>query len=184
MAIMKNKLIISNKDIAYKIYDGLRNAIKQQGLLFLFIGKALKQIRDEDIYKELGYDSFAFFLQDPELKQKPSTSYAYIRIYEYYIEQLGMVESEVINVGMNRLQMLLPALKKKTDEDAREIISSVGELTHLDYKQEIKERGLDIERPSLYRDAETGLWIIEFTDGTVQRIYNRSRNLIIPLDVN
>lgn len=162
--------------IAFDKYSGLKDALKQQGYLFLFIGKTLRDIRDDKLFIDLGYETFGDFLQDPELKQKPSTCYAYIRIYEYYVEKLEMKESEVVEVGMNRLQRLLPALKKRTDEEAKEIVSDIGAMTHLDYNQEVKERGLDIERPSMYQDAETGKWIIEFYEKNIKRIYDKTSN--------
>lgn len=168
---------------AYECYAGLKDALKQQGFLFLYIGKTLKDIRDKEMYKDLGYEDFKDFLQDPELKQKPSTCYAYIRIYEYYVEKLGLSDSEFVNIGMNRLQRYLPGLKKKDDNEAKEEIIRIGSMTHQDYNIEARENGFDIERPSMYKDNETGKWIIEFYVGTVEKIYNKTANEIIYLDV-
>lgn len=166
-------------DLAFNTYSFLKDALRQQGYLFLVIGKTLKDIRDGKLFKGLNYESFADFLQDPELKQKPSTCYAYIRIYEFYVEKLGLPEAEVVEVGMNRLQRLLPALKEKTEDEAREILTDIGSMTHLDYNQEVKSRGLDIVRPSMYRDNESGKWIIEFDESRVKRVYNKTANTIL-----
>lgn len=174
---MSKNLIQS--DLAFKIYTDLKSAINQQGFLFLFIGRTLKEIKDQEIFKSLGYEDFRSFLLDPELKQKPSTSYAYIRVYEYYVEKLGLAEQEVAGIGINRLQRLLPALKNKTDDEAKNLITEVGTLTHLDYNQVVRENGLDIPKPSMYRDAETGKWIIEFDEAHTVKIYNKTKNEVL-----
>lgn len=186
-----NEIIVDNitpkQEKAYSNYSQLINTGGQEIALYLFRGKLLKEIRDEKLYNYLGeggYDTFQMFLQDPELKWKPSTSYAYIRIYEYYVLRLNLSDTELRRIAWNRLQMVLPKLKAKEDGEAKEIITSIGEMTHSDYKKEIEEKKLTIDKPSLYRDDETSKWIFEFREHQMSRIYNLDKKVVIfPLEV-
>lgn len=174
---------VEKQNMAWASYNLLIDAFVNQAKLFLYIGKLAKDIRDKKLYKFLGnggYDTFGMFLKSPEISRlAPSTVMAYIRIYEYYIERLQIIEGEILEVGTNRLQKLLPKLKNKPDAEAREIIKDIGVLTHDDYKKEVRERGLDTNKPLLYQDKETGLYIFEFEPNQMLRVYNRESNEVI-----
>lgn len=181
---MEKQLTTTEKrNEAWQAYTTLKEAFVNQAKLFIFIGKLAKDIRDKKLYKFLGnggYDTFGMFLKNPEISRlAPSTIMAYIRIYEYYVERLQMLEGEILEVGTNRLQKLLPKLKNKPDAEAREIVKDIGVLTHDDYKKEVRERGLDSSKPLLYQDKETGLYIFEFEPNQVLRVYNRESNEVI-----
>lgn len=181
------KLNVSEKEVQQKIawscYQTLQESFTNQAKLFLYIGMVLKRIRDEKLYKYLGdggYDTFKMFLKNPEISRlAPSTLMAYIRIYEYYIERLEILEGRVLEIGTNRLQKLLPRLKEKPDDEARAIVEDIGLLGHDDYKKEVREKGLEIPKPSLFLDKLTGKYILEFETDQVLRIYNRSTNTVI-----
>lgn len=141
--------------------------IKQQAKLFLMLGKELKDIRDEELYKNLGEggnDTFIQYLNNPEIGLRQSTAYLYIRIYEYYILKLQMTEEEVIKTPINRLMRLLPHLKKMEDEKAIELIEQSSQLTNYDYDEELKERKLFSQRPTVYQCKECGKWVIEYRE--------------------
>ena len=168
---------------AWQAYTNLKDAFVNQAKLFLFIGKLAKDIRDKKLYKYLGdggYDTFGMFLKNPEISRlAPSTIMSYIRIYEYYVERLQLLEGEILEVGTNRLQKMLPRLKAKNDDEAREIVKDIGVLGHDDYKKEVRERGLDVNKPFLYQDKETGKYIFEFEPSQVLRVYNKESNEVI-----
>lgn len=155
---------------AWNLYNDLRGAIRQQAKLFLFIGKTLKEIRDTKIYRYLGeggYETFDQFLNDPDIGiRKASTLYLYIRIYEYYCLQLAMPEDEVVTIPINRLMYLLPALKEKSNEEAKGIVEQIAPLTTHDYDVVVKEKGLiDNQRPKVYRHKVCGKWIVDVDTG-------------------
>jgi hypothetical protein len=139
--------------------------IKQQAKIFLMLGKELKEIRDEELYKNLGnggYDTFIQYLNNPEIGLRQSTAYLYIRIYEYYILKLQMTEEEIIKTPINRLMRLLPHVKKMENEKAIELIEQSAQLTNYDYDEELKERKLFSKRPIVYQCKECGKWVIEY----------------------
>lgn len=174
---MSNQLSLDQKrNEAWEKYELLRKAIINQSILFIGIGKTLKYIRDEKLYNYLGdggYSTFQHFLANPEVGVRPSTAYLYIRIYEYYCLQLTIPEEDIVEIPINRLMKLLPALKEKEDKEAKEIILGIGQLTSYDYDEEVKEKKLETPRPKLIRNKETGLWSIEFMPDYVERVTNQ-----------
>lgn len=158
---------------AYVLYTEIRELVRVQARLFLDLGQKLKRIRDEKLYRQIGeggYESFSQFLNNPEIGLRTSTAYLYIRIYEFYIGRLGLSEGRVTEIPLNRLMRLLPALKQKSESEAKEIIERVGGLTNYDYDVEVKERKLESDRPKLYVDKESGKYVFEFISGEVDRI--------------
>ena len=170
--------IKKEQKLAYDMYDLLQKSIREHAKLFLKIGRILKEIRDYELHKHIGdggFDTFQDFLNNPEIAVKPSTAYLYIRIYEYYVDRLGLLEQEVIEIPVNRLMRALPALKKLDDDKAKEMITDIKYMTNQDYEIEVKEKGLDFIKPSIYKDKETGLYIIDFEEKDVLKIYNKTK---------
>lgn len=169
-----------NNIVAYNLYQELQGCVKEQAKLFLKIGYLLKQIRDEKLYLSLGdggFDTFGEFLENPEIGIKPSTSYAYIRVYEFYIEKYGFTVDELGSGNFGRLQTLLPTLKKSTSDGAtkEEVLQQIQELTPLrasDFKKEMIERGHYREAPKLYFDEDYDKWVFEFRSKDVLKIIN------------
>lgn len=153
------------KDQAWEVVNKLNEALHNQAKLFLIVGQLLKEIRDKQLFKligEGGSDDFIQFVNSIGMSQP--TAYLYIRIFEYYIEKLGMDEGEIIKIPLNRLMRLLPNLKKLSDEDAKAMVQKVGPLTHTDYSIEVKENHLETERPILRTHKECGKYIFEFRE--------------------
>jgi len=92
---------------------------------------------------------------------------------------LKLAVEEVVEVPMNRLMRLLPALKQKTDKESIEIVQNFKTLTNFDFDKELKEKKLETERPVLFKDKETGLYIFEFSPVQVLRIVNKQTDEII-----
>lgn len=164
-----------NREIAWELYNQLRNSIVTQAFLFIDIGKKLKDIRDDKLYKYLGeggYSTFQHFLANPEIGLRPSTSYLYIRLYEYYIEQLQISREQLMEIPINRLMRLLPSLKEMDDDKARETITDLGQLTSYDYDIEVVERKIEKARPKLFKNKDNGMWKFEFDPDCVESIVN------------
>jgi len=163
------------RELAWEMYQTLRQSVVTQAFLFIDIGKKLKDIRDDKLYKYLGeggYSTFQHFLANPELGLRPSTSYLYIRLYEYYIEQLQITREQLIEIPINRLMRLLPSLKEMPDDEARETITDLGQLTSYDYDIEVVERNIEKARPKLFRNKENGMWKFEFDPESMESIVN------------
>lgn len=179
---MKELDLTEKRETAWSEYQKLQVAIRTQAELYLMIGETLKNIRDMRLYKYLGdggYDTFQYFLNNHEIGLRPSTAYLYIRLYEYYIQQLQMSHETVVQVPINRLMRLLPTLKQKDDEESKEIVEKMTELTNFDFDEEIKEKQLETPRPILYKDKETGKYVFEFVPSQILRIINKDTDKVI-----
>ena len=66
------KIIILKKDIGKRFYK---------------LGAYLKQIRDFELYKEIGCESFEEYIGQPELSFKRSTVYSLIGVYEEFFSE-------------------------------------------------------------------------------------------------
>ena len=161
---MKN-LATPQTELAWSLYKETQLLLRKQGELFLLIGKNLKQIRDEKLYRYLGeggFDTFKDFLNNPEIGIRPATAYLYIRIYEYYIEQLKLSTEEVVQIPINRLMRLLPALKEKENNEAKQIVEEIQNLTSYDFDVVIGEKHLEVDKPLVYKCKVCGKWKIEY----------------------
>lgn len=177
---------ITRKEIkqamAYTTYLELRQRMESMSLTYLEIGRLLKLIRDEKLYKYLGnggYDTFLEFINNPEISISQGTVYNYIRTYEFYILKLDMNPDDVMRISTPRLIAMIPVLKDKTIEEAKEEILQMGALTHTDYLQQRTEKGYEQEKPNLYLDKLTNKYILEFREFNMLKIYNKDKKEII-----
>ena len=150
---------------AWQLNEELIKAVHTQARLFVHVGRILQIIRDGKLYRymgEGGYDTFEHYLNNAEIGLQYSTAYLYIRCYEYYIQKLALQPDEVTKIPVNRLQRLLPVLKKMTDDAAREKIRQIAPLTNYDFMKTVQEEKLEKYRPKMIRCKTCGGWHFEF----------------------
>lgn len=75
---------------------------------FLLLAERLHKIRTEELYKG-GWDSFASFLADMDLKE--SFASKYISVYEQWVLGAGMKTEELAHVGIDKLYTAIPLLE-------------------------------------------------------------------------
>lgn len=160
-------------ELAQGYVTQLRNLIYEQGITFLEIGRLLKIIRDEELFKYLGdggYDSFKMFLAGGDIGLKPSSSYALIEIYDTYVLKLGYEHERLAQIPWTRLQALSATIKAHDGSEADEWLAKAETLGNGDFMTEIREaRGNaghehPIPFPTIYRCKDCGLWRIEVND--------------------
>ncbi len=78
---------------------------------FLTLGELFKECRDKKYWKDLGYESFAAFIGDPEIALKRSTVANMIHIYELYAEKLSIQIDELKKIGSRKLQIIAPVVE-------------------------------------------------------------------------
>lgn len=165
---MSNLLLLPQKgnmtnDLAFNLVEELKLRLKEQGAIFLRVGKILKTIRDEKIYETLGADSFTEFLSDPDIGLKQATAYLYIRVYEFYVEKMELPEDEVAQIPSYKLFRLLPLLKDKTKKEALKALDDVKSLGIKDTEITIKENKLEAyKHPVVYACEKCHKWVIKY----------------------
>ncbi len=110
----------------------------QMAMNILRIGRALKVIRDGELYRECGYDSFAAYLDARAFKGwtiGQTQGYKYVKVFERYGSRLE-------SLGCSNLEVLY--LLKDAPEEDIEKLSESGELSNMtvadarDYKKELE----------------------------------------------
>jgi len=109
---------------------------------FYKLGAYLKEIRDEKIYVDLGYDTFESYIATPELSFKRSMVYSLIGVYETYFEKSNQSDiNKFKEIDMTKLDRIRQ-FKDKPKEEFQEWIEKARELSLSDLNAEIKiERG-------------------------------------------
>lgn len=149
-------------DLAFNLVQELKQRLREQGAIFLRVGRILKTIRDDKLYEQMGSDTFLKFLADPEISLKQATAYMYIRIFEFYIEKMGLPEAEVIEIPSYKLFRLLPLIKDKPKDEALKAIDEVRDLGIADTELVIKDNKLEAhKRPIVYSCEVCHKWVIK-----------------------
>ncbi len=154
------------RDLAFKLYEELEKSVQQSGLLYIKVGKILKTIHDQELYKYLGdggLDSFESFIAQSKLRSI-ATARLYIKVYEYFIEKMGMTVEEVSQIPLNRLQLVVYTAKTiDNDKEERELIEKAKVLSTTDLKDEIRIiKPHLLERPEVYMCDVCHRWIIKY----------------------
>ncbi|MDX9743619.1 MAG: hypothetical protein RBT59_07385 [Arcobacteraceae bacterium] len=152
----------STEDYAFKVYEKLLFAKKSHEVLFLVIGKLLKTIRDEKLYKKLDYETFEQFLGSEEISFSRESAFLYIRVYTYYVEYLELSEKKIREINVSRLSLMIPVLKKiKNKEEIIDKIDELNSLRHGDFVVRVKQNS-NKDKPSVYFSEAINKWVVTF----------------------
>jgi hypothetical protein len=177
--IVSNKLFqtdpsLSKEDYAFDVWKKLLLAKQASEALFIIIGKLLKAIRDEKLYKMLDYTTFNEFLHSEEVSFSRAKAYAYITIYEYFIQELELDEEKVAQMNISRLTMMIPILKKIGNKEAVvEKIQEFNSLGHGDFVDVVK-KSRSKGKPSVYWSDEIEKFVVSYHPDITQLITLRN----------
>lgn len=128
--------------VAFDLYSQCIYLKRKQGELALEFGYVLKKIKDEKLYQymgEGGFVSFEQFLINPEINLKYNTAMMYIRVYEFYIEQLKLPKEDLIDIPINRLNELTGKIKDLPKEKQIEWVEKAKTLARTDFEKELED---------------------------------------------
>jgi hypothetical protein len=161
---------MDNQSVAFNIVDQLRSLIRQQGFLFLDIGKLLKVMRDEKHYENLGYSKWIDFVNSGEIGIGKSTIYSYIGIYELFILRFGIDNEYLADIPWDKLTLALPMAKKiENREDMEELVEKVRTLSRTDLIISLSENQSDKEEVrtktvKVFKHDKCGRWIVDMDE--------------------
>ncbi len=127
---------------AFDLYNRVIFLKRKQSELALELGYTLKRIKEKKLYLymgEGGFSSFEQFLANPEISINYNTAFAYIRVYEYFIEQLKLPKEQLLNIPFNRLHQLTGKIKNLPKEEQIEWVEKAKHLGRLDFEKELEE---------------------------------------------
>jgi len=139
--VLSKEDLKTKQELATGHVTQLKNLIYEQGILFVEIGRLLKIIRDEELYKYMGdggYDSFTMFVNNSDIGLKQATAYAYIRIYEVYVMKMGYKPEQIADVPWYKLHLLAARVHPKDKEEAKEWLEKARTLGNGDFIEEMK----------------------------------------------
>jgi hypothetical protein len=159
---------LEESDYVFDVYQKLLFAKRSHEVLFLVIGKLLKEIRDKKLYKKLDYENFGQFLGSEEIAFSRESAFLYIRVFDFYIEHLQLTEGVVSEINVSRLSLMLPILKKiENKEDCIKKIEELNTMRNKDFMLEVKKETRD-DRPSVYFSQEIDKWIVQYYPSKTQ----------------
>jgi len=135
--------------IPFDLYQKTILLLREQRRLFLDLGFILKQIKDGKLYKKMGdggFDTWHSFLANPEISITPSTAEVYIKVYDFYIDKLGLPKEEVLEIPLSRLNMMKSKLEGLNQSEQLEMIEKSKSLSYGDFKIEVLDGGKEIKR--------------------------------------
>lgn len=154
---------LSKEDRAFSTWKALLSAKRNMEAMFLVMGKLLKDIRDDKLFEVLDYENFSQFLNSEELSFSREKAYMVIRVYEYFIEHLGLPEEKVREMSVSRLSLMMPALKKIANKDeALAQIEEFNSLRHNDFVREVKNKSNKNGKPTVYWSEELDKWYVGY----------------------
>lgn len=142
---------------AFDFYSKVIYLKKKQGEIALELGYVLKEIKEKKLYQHMGeggFDSFEQFLSNPEINLKYNTAMAYIRIYEYYVENLKLPKEEIIEIPFNRLHQLVGKIKNLPKEKQIEWIEKAKTLGRIDFEKEMEEAKFTNEKDVIIKKCK------------------------------
>lgn len=168
---------------AWELHNTIKTHSKNSKTSFIKTMYALKIMRDEKLYNYLGtggYDTFEQYLQEPDLELgSPITIKKYLAMLNYLQETLSLGDAEIEKVPIYQVSQYFSEIKKKSVDEARELVSQLSHATPHDRKQILHDANIFLPKPTLYRDYATGKWIIEFSPEFTLKIYNQKEQIVI-----
>lgn len=150
--------------LATNLHNQLIQYKKSMSAMMFGVAEILKKIRDNEYYKDLGYDTFTEYVQTPEIGFNPRTAYYYVEIYEMFILEKGYTPETLMDYSYDKLRKLLPIVRKESDTE--EVMDKALALKWTDfeknYKEEKENNGHEdyLSAPEFYRCSDCGKWII------------------------
>lgn len=172
-----NKITAKQGETAFGLHQKILELKEQMGVRFLTMGKLLKELKDKEYFKVLGYDTFTSYVINSEIGFKRSTAFGYIELYNWFVERLGFSVQRIGHLSLNEMNRVLSVLKKEFEKSkkypfeqlksrSQELVSEVKDLRPVDfkkkYKDEEKQQGHDdyLAPPEYVRCDKCGKWKI------------------------
>ena len=118
----ENKNLPVKADEAFKLHQQIIKAGQLAQLAFLAMGKMLWEMKEQNYFKQLQYETFNAYLHDSDLPIKPSVGHALVKIQEQLVARLGLADDYLAQIGQTKAIILARAIdgrelaKEQVDE--------------------------------------------------------------------
>jgi len=136
---MEKILSLQEKNgVAQKSDDELLKWQRIGSISYLYQGKILKKIKENNLYKYLGespeYESFELYVNSKNIDLRKA--YYLIQIYSTFIERFKYKPEELSDTHWTSLRSLLPVIN---DNNIKDLVEKARTLTRSHLEQEIKQ---------------------------------------------
>jgi len=137
---MKKGISLTQKyQIAKKAEDSIQEYKKVASISFLYIGKELKDIKENKLYKYLGqsteYESFENYVNSTEINIDLRKAYYLIQIWITFCEKYNYKPEDLSGINWTALRAILPIVNEKNVQD---MVIKAKMLTRTHLEQEVK----------------------------------------------
>jgi len=129
---------IITADYAHKIDQRIKNLRYSIDSGFLDLAKSLKEVRDEKLYKLLNMETFEAYIAQPELAFERRSVYAFIQIYETFVEKYNVHPDALLEAGWTKLSKIIPYTNDKNHD---QLLEKATSLSRSDLDEELVEQG-------------------------------------------
>lgn len=162
---------LPDDELSFDLNKKIQTARKLQDFTFLALGKMLKTFRDRKLYFKLDFEDFGQYLASEELSFSREKAYAYIRIYELFVERLNFNETELSKLGVVRLMMLAPVIRAtENNEEAIKLVEDSKDLRYGDFVRQVKQKANRDGKPSVYWSEELTKWVVSYFEDRTQLV--------------
>lgn len=146
MALIKPEQKI---DSIYQIDEEVNNLVRLGNELIMELSSRLYRIKEEEMFTQLGYDTFNAYVESKGLNIK--TSLARLNVYRTLVIEAGYSVDDIKDISWNKLQRILPEVRGKSKEEADEWIEKARQLSRsdldLEKKEELANEGFEDREP-------------------------------------
>lgn len=118
--------------------DAIANLKQNMEDNFVQLGQLLSDIRRTKLFKYKGYKTFKEFVEN-ELNLSGSFASKIISNFDLFIRELEVDEHSAKEIGLDKLNMIKPFVKKAEQLEQEEWIKKAQELATSDLREDIKE---------------------------------------------
>ncbi|MBW6515290.1 MAG: hypothetical protein K0B81_01575 [Candidatus Cloacimonetes bacterium] len=105
---------------------------------FVELGQLLSEMKKEQIFRIYGYESFKDFVED-EFNLPGSLVNKLVSNYKYYVGQLNLDENALVTIGLDKLNLLRPIIKKANQLEQEEWLQKAQNEKSTKLKETIKD---------------------------------------------
>ena len=124
--------------VAHKRHQRILNIAQQMNQGAIVLGKELYEMKENEEYEALGYETFESYLAMPELSFKRRTAYYLIEIYRTFVLELGYGIEKLGEAEWSKLALILPKIRMQPNAH-KEWFNKALALSKSDLALEIAE---------------------------------------------
>lgn len=132
-ALSKNNMAnMAVPERAFQLHKQLKTIVENTKRNFFVMGAILNEIKDNDYWEVMGYNSFRAYIADPEIGIKQSSAYHAMKL----VNTFTLEETE--GIEYSKLIALVPHL---TNDNRDELLTMAKTLSRSDLQQELSPGG-------------------------------------------